>query len=158
MKNSKKALTWIVGILKKHNVHFQISGGLAARVYGAIRELADIDVYVSSECFEKIKKDTQRFIIKGPKAYKDDQWRVWYVALKYCGQEIELCDAANTYFFDKTRGKWIKQKINFQHSNFKEVFGLKVPVMAKAELIAYKKRIQRRVDIIDIKQLLKVKE
>lgn len=35
MKDTKTALIWITGILKKHQIPFQISGGLAAIAYGA---------------------------------------------------------------------------------------------------------------------------
>ena len=44
MKNIKAALIWITNILKKHQIPFQISGGLAAIAYGASRSLADIDI------------------------------------------------------------------------------------------------------------------
>lgn len=44
MKNAKAALIWIADILKKQQIRFQISGGLAAIAYGANRPLADIDI------------------------------------------------------------------------------------------------------------------
>ena len=53
MRNTKKALTWIVRVLRKYKVSFQISGGFAARAYGATRELADIDIYIPNKAFDK---------------------------------------------------------------------------------------------------------
>lgn len=55
MRDTKAALAWITGILKSSQVPFQISGGLAANVYGATRELADIDIDLPDEKFDLVR-------------------------------------------------------------------------------------------------------
>ena len=40
-----QAFRWIVGLLEELAIPFLLVGGLAARAYGASRELADIDFY-----------------------------------------------------------------------------------------------------------------
>src|SRR5690348_12670369 len=50
-KDTKSALHWIVNILKKLNINFQIAGGLAANIYGADRPLHDIDIDIPEEYF-----------------------------------------------------------------------------------------------------------
>jgi hypothetical protein len=38
------ALRWIIGILDRHNIQYQITGGFAAKLYGSSREVNDIDI------------------------------------------------------------------------------------------------------------------
>ena len=47
MSSQEKALGWITQKLNEHKIAYQIVGGLAAKVYGSERELADIDIYIS---------------------------------------------------------------------------------------------------------------
>ena len=69
MERVKAALIWITGILNSHHVPFQISRGLAARVYGATRPVADIDIDIPEEAFDLLKEDVAKFIIYGPEHY-----------------------------------------------------------------------------------------
>lgn len=65
-KDTEKAFKWIVGILEKHDVPFQVTGGLAARVYGSTRALNDIDIDISDDDLDKIFPDVEEHIIFGP--------------------------------------------------------------------------------------------
>ena len=51
IKDPKAALHWIVAILNRHRVPFQITGGLAAKAYGSDRDLVDIDIDIPEEAF-----------------------------------------------------------------------------------------------------------
>lgn len=48
-QNIKEALAWITNILKKYSIPFQITGGLAAILYGSKRPLEDIDIDIPEE-------------------------------------------------------------------------------------------------------------
>jgi hypothetical protein len=54
MDKTKNALKWIIGILNKHKIEYQISGGLAGRMFGSNRELHDIDRDISERYFSII--------------------------------------------------------------------------------------------------------
>ncbi len=155
MKNTEKALKWIVGILNKHKVPYQVVGGLAARLYGSKRPLADIDIYIPSQYFKTILPDVRPYITFGPKLYKGESWELVFMALEYAGQQIELSDADNTKIFNKHTSKWEKEKIGFHESEIKDIHGITLNVIPKDRLIAYKRKLLREVDMEDIDQITK---
>lgn len=152
-RNTESAFKWIVGILQRHNVSFQISGGFAARLYGSNRELADIDIGIPDDAFEVIYPDIKSFITHGPEHYKDNEWDLKLMTLKYEGQVIDLCGRDTIRIFDKQTKEWIPAHRDLTISEDKEVYGIMVPVIPKEALIAYKKKILREVDIADINAL-----
>ena len=152
-KNTESAFKWIINILQKHNVPFQIEGGFASSLYGVERELADIDISIPEDRFEELLPDIKDFIKYGPEQYLDDEWDIKLITLKYEGQYIDISGAFQKKNFDKVNKKWVATPSNFENSVYVDVYGLKVPVIAKEDLIAYKKLILRDVDIFDIEAL-----
>jgi hypothetical protein len=53
-RGSASAFQWIVRILETRAIPFAISGGLAAKSYGSLRELNDIDIDIPDDSFCKI--------------------------------------------------------------------------------------------------------
>ena len=149
MRSAKPAFIWIISILKKRKIPFQISGGMAARVWGAKRELADIDINVDLENFDEILPEVKKFVIFGPGKYKDKNWDLYEMTLRYRGQEIDICRASDQKIFNKNTKKWESLRIDFSTSRNKQVFGLPVSVMPKDELIDYKIKLRRPVDLKD---------
>lgn len=146
------ALVWITSILNKYEILFQISGGLAAKLYGSSRPLNDIDIDIPKECFEKILKDVKEYIIFGPADYKDKKWDLYLMTLNYNGQEIDI-GSADIKIYDAKTDKWLSFTTNFESSVWKDVAGMKVPVMPKAELISYKRFLDGEHQKIDIKAI-----
>ncbi len=153
MKHTKGALMWIVSILNKHKVKFQITGGLAAELYGSRRSLADIDIDIHERNFSDILSSVKKYIIFGPAKYHDKHWNLLLMTLKYKGQLIDICGLEHTKIFDHKKKKWILLKSNLSKTKIKIFHGIKVPVELESELITYKKELSRRVDLIDIKQM-----
>jgi hypothetical protein len=153
VRRTKEAFKWIVGILRKHKIAFQITGGFAARVYGSHRKLADIDISVPDSKIKEILQDVKKYAIYGPKRYVDKSFDLQLMTLKYKGQEIDICGTARLYDCDHKR--WVKDKTHFNKSMTNRVYGINVPVILKKELIAYKRLLGRKVDLADIKSLTK---
>lgn len=153
MDTAKAALIWITDILKKLNVPFQITGGLAARAYGATRPLVDIDVDIPEEAFNRVKKEVVEFIVFGPERYKDAHWDLLLITVDYKGQAIDLAGAYTAKMFNKQTGDWLSIITNFSTVQVRNVLGIEMPVIAINELLAYKKIIRRDVDLIDIQEL-----
>ncbi|MDB5238571.1 MAG: MazG-related protein [Candidatus Kaiserbacteria bacterium] len=153
MKNTEAAFHWIIGILQKHAIPFQITGGFAARVYGATRELADIDFDIPEEGIEAIIPDVKPYIIYGPTQYKDAHWDLLLLTLSYEGQEIDMSGAYKGKQFDQTTGSWVAAPADLSSPHMQEVYGVTVPVIPKERLISYKKRLGREVDREDVRSL-----
>jgi hypothetical protein len=155
MKNTAEALKWIVGILEKHSIAFRISGGFAAKAYGSSRELADIDIGMKENHFPEIIEEIKEYIISGPELYKDEEWDLFAATLSYQGQEIDLYPISELKFFNKKENQWEDLKHTFSDIVFKEMYGVRVPLISKLNLIEYKNKLKREVDITDVKEMAK---
>jgi len=149
-KNTQAAFKWIVGLLQKHSTPFQISGGFAARLYGSNRDLADIDIGIPDASFDTIYPEIKQFLVYGPQRYLDDEWDLKLMTLKYEGQDIDIAGRDTINIFDKTQKMWIPAHRDLTICENREVYGITVPVIPKDALIAYKKKIDREVDRLDV--------
>ena len=151
VKNTKKAFLWIINILQKHKIPYQVTGGFAAKIYGSKRKLADIDIPETK--FKDIFGSVGKYAIFGPKQYKAEGFDVYLMTLKYKGQLIDISGAGKCKIFDKVRKRWIKTPANLNKFTLKKAFGKKVKVITKKDLISYKSKLRRQVDKIDIADL-----
>jgi hypothetical protein len=140
---NKNILDWI--IKKLNGIDYQITGGLAAFWYGSKREIYDIDLEVSDSDVYRLSEICREHIIYGPERYVDEHFDLLLMTLDYGGQLIDVCGIDSMYI----RG-WL-QLIDFNTSV--EINGMKVVLLA--DLIAYKKLLNREVDLIDIELLNK---
>jgi hypothetical protein len=152
-RDTEKAFRWIVGLLKKYNIPFQISGGFAARVYGVDRELNDIDIGIPDDRFGELYFDVKDYLRYGPAHYVDEQWDLKLMSLNYFGQKIDIAGRTEIKFFDKESQSWVFGHRDLIKSEMKEVYGMMVPIIPQDALIGYKKKLLREVDIADIKAL-----
>lgn len=154
-RNTEKAFRWIIGLLDKHRIPFQIAGGFAARLYGSERELADIDIGIPDNRFDELYPDVKDYIVFGPERYLDDEWDVKLMTLTCEGQEIDIAGEDDIKIFDKENKIWVSGRQDLSTGEKMEVYGLTVPVIPKDALIAYKKKIMREVDRLDLLALEK---
>jgi len=154
MKNTKNALIWITTLLNNKSIPFQISGGLAAKIYGSPRPLNDIDIDIPEENFITIYEDVKPYIIYGPNQYKDKKWDCYLMTLNYFGQEIDICGAYNTKITTKDNKAWLKLPTNLKNVNYQQYLGITLPVMPKQKLIDYKRQLDGGHQLIDINSII----
>lgn len=152
MKNTEKAFHWIIDILEEYHIAYKISGGLAARLHGAKRELADIDIELADADVIKLAHEVKPFIVFGPTRYKDENWNLELMTLEYEGQEIDIAGIEALIFDQKMRG-WVACPGDLTTVEIKEAFGRRVPVESLQTLISYKTILGRDVDLEDIREL-----
>ena len=158
MKNTEEALKWIVNILRKHKIPFEIRGGFAAKIYGSTRELADIDVQIKNTKIESIILDIKNYVIFGPKRYKDRNWDLLLLTLRYKGQVIDISGLGLVKIFNKINKKWENLSFNPSRTIKKEICNIQVPVISVEDLIKYKNKLRRRVDLQDVKEILETQK
>lgn len=155
---TKIAFQWVVNILRKHQISFQITGGLAAIAYGATRALDDIDIDIPESAFPLIQEEVSSYTIFGPASFKSDRWDLYLQTLNYKSQTIDLGGAYKTKIFNQLINEWQPIPANFDKAEIKKLFDIEVPVIDRTELIDYKTALNREVDQIDIQQITKALE
>ena len=153
MINTEKAFHWVINLLEENHIPFRISGGFAARIHGAKRELADIDLDVRETDIDKIHPLIKDKLIFGPEQYKDESWDLYLATLDFNGQLIDLSGATKAKIFDLNTNQWVPFRVDFNDIVAFDVFGKKVPVIKANDLINYKNMLKREVDISDINEL-----
>ena len=153
MRNTKAALLWVIDTLQRKRTPYRVSGGFAARLYGSKRLLADIDIELPNGSIKKLVPGIKEYIVHGPSLYKDKEWDCLFVELKYKGQEIGLAEIKR--IFDKRKQKWVPFRAKFATTARIKVYGKFINVISREELIAYKSKIRRSVDLQDIEFLKK---
>lgn len=145
-----EALRWIVGILKEHKIPFQVSGGLAALAYGAVRPLNDIDIDVPHAALDVLAEATQQYIVSGPEHFQDKDWDLQVLTLNYKGQDIDLDGADSMKVFDKESQQWIPVPGSLDTVQYREVLGMMLPVKDARDLIFYKRKLNRTINGVPI--------
>jgi hypothetical protein len=68
--------------------------------------------------------------------------------------QIEIAESTtHSRFYNHRDGRWEDQAIDFAASTYLSLYGVKVAIMPKDELLAYKAMLDREVDQLDIEQM-----
>jgi len=157
-----QALGWIVSLLNRYSISYQICGGMAAKAYGATRPLVDIDIYAAlqdSPHFQLFMDEVQLYIVREFAPHLSASWDILYMALNYQGMWIEIAESTtNPRFYNHRDGRWEEQRIDFAASTLILLYGVEVAIMPKDELLAYKSMLVREVDHLDIIDMTAVSE
>ena len=148
-EKTKNALRWIIGILNKHRIQYQIAGGFAAKLYGSERKLNDIDIDVRDKDIPIILPEISKYLTLGPDRYIDGKWDCYLATLNYHGQEIDICGADTLRISNKARTEWIAWAVAFNTVDM-AIGGTLIKVLRPQELINYKKELDGEHQQIDI--------
>jgi aminoglycoside-2''-adenylyltransferase len=144
------ALLWIVGVLRDANVPFQVTGGVAARLYGARRPLADIDLDVPGFALPRLAELLAKHVVFGPATYRDRYWEL--DLLTVVGNDGVTIDigACDGKMFSAAPQSWVPAHADVDAAVEFEVLGTRVPVVNREALVAYKQCLGRDVDLLDL--------
>ena len=117
--------------------------------------MVDIDFDIPEDAFEKLVPSVKNYIAYGPKQYQDETWDLLLMTLNYKGQVLDIAGAYAAKLFNHDQKVWESASVDFSKDQLHTIFGIMVPVMDKAELVAYKSKLKRDVDIQDVKEITK---
>lgn len=153
MRHTETALLWIADLLRELKVPYEIHGGLAAIGYGAKRELADIDLNIRLEDFERVAERVRPYLTFGPDWYRSDLWECYMMTLVYAGQEIDIGALGRIKYRVKATGAWHELPDRLDNVRMLRIAGLMLPVVNEAELYIHKQEIDRGVDRKDVRDM-----
>jgi hypothetical protein len=149
-----RALSWLISLLNRHHIPYQVVGGLAAQAYGATRPLVDIDLYIPLSQAQTALEEMRPYLKREPLPHRSDAWDLVYLALEVEGIWVEIGDTdIQPHFFNRVDQRWEDQVIDFNASNQVTLYGVETAVMPKAELVRYKAMLDREVDHADILEM-----
>ena len=152
----KVALEWLNNLLDSRHVQYQIVGGLAAKIHGGSREVADIDLYIDKTDAAKILQEVTPYISKPLSHCLEGSWDLEYLQLIYQSQKIEIGLIPGTKIRSAENGSWHDLHTDFSASVIKSYMGIEVPVIPIPDLISYKRLLGREVDRFDVQELLQI--
>jgi hypothetical protein len=144
------ALIWILDILNKYSVNYQITGGFAASLYGSPRAVNDIDIDIPDYSFSQLQKELNDFIIFGPGRINDGIFDLLLTTLDYNGQKIDLSGGDSAKIYDSVAGSWRIDRADFKKFSNIRFEGLDLKVIQAEDLIEYKSIIGGIKNQIDI--------
>jgi len=152
----REALRWIIGLAASLDTPVQFCGGLAAMVYGSSRGLNDIDLFVPASSFRQIVSRGSAYISKPAQRYKDESegWSLEYVQFMFKGIKIEVGSADNIQIYNREESCWEPLNIDFGKSVDSCLFGVDITVMPCDKLVEYKRKLGRKVDMVDIANVI----
>jgi hypothetical protein len=142
LKLIQDALDWIIPMLIEEGIPFHITGGFAAHLYGAQREINDIDIDLPTEDIERLMSRISQFIDYPAQRHRDSTWDLFVCTLDYQGQLIDLSGAEDAYVSNKSTGSWDPLVINFNDVVNIEAFGHQLPIQNPRDLMSYKSKIK----------------
>ena len=151
--SSEEALRFIVGLLTERCIPFVVSGGLAARLYGCTRPLYDIDIDIPGQRFADLAPTVAPYLVRPWGPFRDEHFDLLLATLDYGGQPIDLTAGDSVRLFDGAAGIWRRYPTDFSAIEYRTLFGLTLPVQARASLMEYKRYLARPVDLEDLGQL-----
>jgi hypothetical protein len=154
VRKTKEAFLWIIKILHDNKIPYRISGGFAAKIYGSPRKLRDIDIEIPDKFFKKLIPIIREYVTNGPKKFIDSKMKTYGLVMRYKGQIIEFSGTDSELLFDYKNKKWVNLSVDISKITLKNIYGKRVRVISKIDLLEYKKLIKsRKSDIIDIRAL-----
>lgn len=140
------ALQYISPILKRNNLHWSISEGLARYVYGIEDNLKEIAIDVDAD---KDSKEFKNFLLEVKdnttlplNHWKDKIYNHYVMEVTVDGMILSICPTKNMNIFNKDSGVYeLFYKDGIPTPSIVEFEGLKIPLLPKDRFVKMEKAL-----------------
>lgn len=154
-ENQRATIEYLVDLLNKNNISYQITGGLAALCYGAKRPLYDIDIDVERKSILLLQELLSQYIIDDYHHYQDDFFDMYLMKININGVSIDISQIENAYSLKN--GKKLKINSSLSNSHVVSMLNMNIKVQDVNELIEYKLMVGRETDLFDVKEIKSIR-
>lgn len=151
-ENHLKALKFVVFTLEKHEIAYQVTGGLAGNIYGSEWPLHDIDIEVSQKDIEQVASLFKPHVIRPLARFVDEEFDLMLVTLRVNDVEIDINQAEDAFLVTKN-GQRVKFDTDLCKAIEKPFLDLTVWVQPLEDIIRYKELLGRNEDVRDLRGL-----
>ena len=145
-KKAQAAFGWVLPVLQRIQVPYQVSGGLTPKVYGSTRPLIDIDIDIPDSAFEAIMAEVGKYVVFGPHYWTGEGFKVFLMTLNYHGQIVDIGGSNLTKIWHKSKHRWTPLKSNFLDVTWKRILDKRSKVIPEEDLVAYKDASSKKPD------------
>lgn len=131
-------LDFLLPILGRSHYTYHITGGFAAHLFGATREVNDIDIALPQRDFLALSEELKNFVVEGPARLRAPPWDLWLTVLRIGEQTIDLSGDEEPRVQHKSTGEWVPLPENFESDVAVAWGGFNLRVQHPADLAAYK--------------------
>lgn len=144
-----RALRHVTTALTRQDIPFVVAGGLAVRAWGGSRDLVDLDLYVPDRDLDAAARVLADHVVRGPERVRSANWDMTVVTLDLDGRPVELAGATSGRY-RRAEGPWRDVGVDVAAGVTRTVLEACVPVLPLEALVAYKRELEREVDLVDL--------
>ncbi|MCU0542855.1 MAG: hypothetical protein MUE44_11770 [Oscillatoriaceae cyanobacterium Prado104] len=149
--NHLKTLKLLVLTFDKHQIPYQITGGLAGNIYGSTWPLHDIDIEVPQTRIAEVADLFRAYTVRPLSRFVDEEFDLMFLALRINDIEVEINQVEDAFIFSD--GIRLKLDTDLSKARKLNFLGLDVFVQPLDDIIKYKKLLKRNNDVSDLIKL-----
>ncbi|HEY9688380.1 MAG TPA: hypothetical protein V6D46_00195, partial [Coleofasciculaceae cyanobacterium] len=144
-------LNQVVNTLEIHQVHYQITGGLAGNFYGSTWPVQDLDFDVLEVDLARVYHSFEPWAIAPPDRRIERDREALQLQLQIDGVAVDITAAEAAYALRGQKRLALKTDLTTAHRA--RCYGRSMWVQSLQGLIARKTLLQRSADLADLRQL-----
>ena len=135
-----------------HSMPIQLTGGVAAFMYGAKRPLYDVDFTVFDADLERCSLLCLPYSSCAVTAFEDEFWRFRQFSCVVNGWNVDVAGHSAQLFSAQHR-RWVDWTSDLSRPCLKSCWGELLPLEPLDQLIEWKSQLRRPADLLDLGQL-----